>query len=338
MGERRRPLPFRYLRRRPDVVASEIDEELNVHLQMVIEDLQSRGMPPDQARREALRQFGDLDQTRRYCRQQDEEKETHMQRQLMFQDFLQDVRIGVRSLMRVPMLTITILADRGAGHRRDDGDLQRGERRAPAPAPLQDPGRLVRIYTDTPPFRFRFSIADYLALQAQQTHFEHTATYTDRTVTFTDGSVAELLRGRCDLDAYFSLLGIAPVLGRDFSEMDGRPAVLRSCSSRTDSGSSGSAGASDAIGRPIRLDGDRLRGRGRAAPALGPLELRQDFFIAQQFSPPPRRGPFFYTVDRATSSRVPTPSAAAAELARDQQAHLSDLAVVVPGRQSDVVP
>ena len=37
------------------------------------------------------------------------------------------------------------------------------------PLPYADPAQLVRIYTDTPPFKFRFSVADYLALEAQQT-------------------------------------------------------------------------------------------------------------------------------------------------------------------------
>ena len=32
------------------------------------------------------------------------------------------------------------------------------------PLPYADPDRLVRIYTDAPPNRFRFSVADYLAL------------------------------------------------------------------------------------------------------------------------------------------------------------------------------
>ena len=43
------------------------------------------------------------------------------------------------------------------------------------PLPYAEPARLVRIYTDAPPNKFRFSVADYLALQAQQTQFEQVA-------------------------------------------------------------------------------------------------------------------------------------------------------------------
>ena len=49
------------------------------------------------------------------------------------------------------------------GHRRHDRDFQRRQRGSVRPLPYADPGRLVRIYTDAPPFRFRFSVADYLA-------------------------------------------------------------------------------------------------------------------------------------------------------------------------------
>ena len=81
----------------------------------------------------------------------------------------------------------------------------------------------MRIYTDTPPFKFRFSAVDYLAFTEQQTRFEQHATYTDRAVSFSNGEIAELLRTRVVSWGFFSLLGIQPVIGRDFTEA-GRPA------------------------------------------------------------------------------------------------------------------
>ena len=69
---------------------------------------------------------------------------------------------------------------------------------------------------------FRFSVADYLAFTEQQTRFERHATFTDRSVTFNNGQVAELLRARVVSWGFFSVLGITPQQGRDFNEMDGR--------------------------------------------------------------------------------------------------------------------
>jgi hypothetical protein len=89
--------------------------------------------------------------------------------------------------------------------------------------PYAEPERLVRIYTDAPPYQFRFSLADYLALQEQQTEFEQIAAYTGRAMAFSDGTIAERVPGRVISPTYFSVLGVRPAMGRDFTEADGRP-------------------------------------------------------------------------------------------------------------------
>jgi putative ABC transport system permease protein len=88
---------FWYLRRRPDAVRDEVDEELRVHLEMRIEELRSKGLSPEDARRQAVRQFGDIEGTRQYCRRQDLGKENRVQRLLFVQDLAQDVRMSTRS-------------------------------------------------------------------------------------------------------------------------------------------------------------------------------------------------------------------------------------------------
>ena len=288
--------PFWYLRRRRDSVVAEVDEELNLHLQLRIEELEARGLAPNAARREALRQFGDLEATRRYCRDQDEAKEQGMQRSLLLADLAQDFRICLRGLLRAPLMTIAIVATVGLGIGATTAIFGAVDAALLRPLPYAEPDRLVRLYTDTFPFKFRFSLADYFALRDQQTHFEKVAAYTERSVSYTGGNAAEMLRGRVVSWTYFSLLGIRPSLGRDFTESDGRPgdppAVIVShgfweqrLGSRT-----------DAIGQPIRLDGSNYTVAGVLPPAVGPLEQRQDFFIAAQWTIPPRKGPFLYTV------------------------------------------
>src|SRR5688572_136499 len=96
-----KPRPFWFLRRRH--IASEVDEELQLHLDLRAAELRAAGSAPDEAQRIARREFGDVDATRRYCRQQDEARETVMHRTLFFQDVIQDVRIAVRSLLRSPV-------------------------------------------------------------------------------------------------------------------------------------------------------------------------------------------------------------------------------------------
>ncbi|OFW10001.1 MAG: hypothetical protein A3H96_03335 [Acidobacteria bacterium RIFCSPLOWO2_02_FULL_67_36] len=286
--------PFWYIRRRS--VQAEVDEELRLHLEMRVEELRSTGMPVEDARREALKQFGDLEGAREYCRRQDEEKESEMQRSLMFQDLGEDIRIGLRSLMRVPILSLTVIVTVGVGIGATAAIFSAIDAALLRPLPYAHPERLVRIYTDAPPFKWRFSAADYLAFREQQTQFEESATYTDRTVIYSDGVSSDVARARVVSWAFFSVLAVRPAIGRDFAEPDGRPGTPPSVVASHAFWQQRLGGRADAIGRPIKLDGAEHTVIGVLPALSGPLERRQDLFIVQQFTPPRRKGPFLYSV------------------------------------------
>ena len=300
--------PFWYLRRRN--VETEVDEELALHIEMRIDELVASGMSRDEARREAIRQFGDIEGTRRYCRDQDERREDVTQRTLLFQDFVQDVRVGVRSLLRAPVLTLTIIATVGLGVGATAAIFSAINAALLRPLPYAEPERLVRLYTDAPPFKFRFSVADYLELIERQTHFDKLATYTDRSMSFSNGDRAELILTRVVSWQFLSLLGITPSLGRDFAEADGRLGTPPTVIASRAFWERRLGGRTDIVGRPIRLDGADYTLIGVLPDLAGPLERRQDLFVIQQFTPPPRKGPFFYSTigrlrpgaDRATAA------------------------------------
>ncbi len=286
--------PFWYVRRRS--VRADVDEELSLHLEMRIDELMAEGMAPDDARREALRQFGDLEATRNYCRRQDEERENVMQRALLFQDFMQDLRIGVRSLWRAPVLTLTIIVTVGLGLGATAAIFSAVSAALLRPLSYAKPENLVRIYTDTPPFRFRFSAADYLAFTEQQRRFERHATFTDRAVSFNNGDTAELLRTRVVSWGFFSVLGMHPIIGRDFNEQDGKAGSPEVAIAGHAFWQQRLGGRTDAVGKPVRLDGAEYTLVGVMPPAAGPLDRRVDLFLIQRFTPPTRKGPFFYSV------------------------------------------
>jgi len=181
------------------------------------------------------------------------------------------------------------------------------------PLPYADADRLVRIYTDSPPNRFPFSVADYRALEAQQTTFEQVAAYGNRQATFTNGSVAERVKGRTVSPGFFTLLGLKASLGRVFATGDGRPGGPPVVIVGHAFWMRWLGGRDDAIGKPVRLDGVDYTVVGVLAPTAGPLEQGQDFFVAAEWPAPPRKGPFFL----AALGRVPkgaNPGDAASEL------------------------
>ena len=304
---------FWYWRRRPEVVRDEVDEELRVHLEMRIDELRAAGLSPEEARRQAVRQFGDLEGTRRYCRRQDLDKENRVQRLLFLQDLAQDLTIGLRNLLRVPGLALTVVVTVGLGIGATTAIFAAVNAALLQPLPYKDPDRLVRIYTDAPPYRFPFSVADYLALEAQQTRFEQIAGYRGRAMAFSDGTVAERLTGREVSWTYFRLLGIAPAIGRDFTEQDGRPGNPRAAVISHGLWERRLGSRPGVVGQPIRLDGADYTIAGILPPQLGPFERRQDFFIAAQWSTPRRKGPFFITALGRLRDGA-GPAAAASEL------------------------
>jgi putative ABC transport system permease protein len=285
--------PFWYLRRGRGRIHSEIDEELRTHLEMRTEALIAGGMTPEDARREAVRQFGDLPGTLEYCCQQDIHKDDTVQRRLLIQDLFQDLRVGVRGLLRAPTMTLIIITTVGLGIGATTTIFAAIDAALLRPLPYRDPAQLVRIYNDSPPNKFPFSVADYLALDAQQTAFARVAAYGNRQMTFTDGSLADRIQGKLVTWTYFSTLGVRPTIGRDFDEAEGKPggppAVIVSRAFWRER-----LGARfDAIGKPVRLDAVDYTLVGVLPESVGPLERDRQFFVAARFDPPRRRGPFF---------------------------------------------
>jgi predicted permease len=304
-------VPFWYVRRPPQAVKSEVDEELSVHLELRAEELVRAGMSPEAARREAIRQFGDLDATRRYCRRQDEAKEERVQRGLLFQDLGQDLRICLRGLLRAPLLALTIVLTVGLGIGATGVMFAVVHALLLRPLPYPDSGRLVRILNESPPNRWSFSVADYLALQEQQTRFERVAAYSGRPMAWSDGKLAERLPGLVVSWTYFGLLGIKPSLGRDFAAEDGKPGAPPVVLVSQGFWRQRLGGRPDAIGTPVRLDGVDYALVGVLPETPGPLEQRQDFFVAAQWGTPPRKGPFFLGALGRLRSEAERPAAEA---------------------------
>jgi predicted permease len=295
---------FSFLRRRAADIAADVDEELAGHLERRIEALMATGLSREEARREALRRFGDLQGTRRYCHQRQQEKERSMQRHFAIADLVQDARIALRGLLRAPGLALTIVASVGLGIGAATAIFAIIDAALLRPLPYANPSQLVRFYTDTPPYKFRFSVVDYQALSSQQTTFTRVAAYADRPMTYTDGSRAERLRGREVTATYFDTLGITPALGRNFTEAEARPGGQPSVIVSDQFWRQRLGGASDVIGKVVRLDSVDYVITGVLPPVTGPLEFGQDYFVAAQWGPPRRKGPFTITA----IGRLPDPA------------------------------
>ena len=102
-----------------------------------------------------------------------------------------DVFYSGRAFARTPALTATIVLTVGVGLGATTAMVTIVRAVLVNPLPYAAPESLFWIYTDTPPFRFRFSVVDYRALEADHPSFSSVAAYQTTSVTVTESGLAE---------------------------------------------------------------------------------------------------------------------------------------------------
>src|SRR4051812_279339 len=85
------------------------------------------------------------------------------------------------------------------------------------PLPYRDPERLMSLWENVPERgRWRVSPANFFDWKKQNTTFEDMAAFGSSTLTLTGGGEPEQLLGTRASNGYFSVVGVAPILGRAF--------------------------------------------------------------------------------------------------------------------------
>ncbi len=209
--------------------------------------------------------------------------------------FWRDLLHSVRSLARTPALAATIVLTIGVGLGATTGMMSVIRGVLINPLPYADPESLFWVYTDNPPFKFRFSVVDYRALEADHPAFTSVAAYQSNAVTITRGDLVERISMKSVTGSYFPLLGQTPTVGRLFDPSDDgrgdRLVVL------THGYWTRRFGANPAVvGQGITIDGASYTIAGVLQERVGPLEASAELFTIANWPTPRRKGPFFMMV------------------------------------------
>src|SRR5579859_229516 len=196
---------------RRDPLENDLDEELRSHLEMAAELNQQRGMNAEEARREAIRSFGGIQQTKEIYRDQ---------RGLHFlETTLRDCRFGLRTLRRNPgFCSLAILClTLGIGANAAVFGWAEGILFRPYPA-VKNQDRLLAVFGaargESDPTAL--SWPDFTDLQKNCTLFESFFVSKITGTTLGIGDRAEVATGSIVSANYFDAIGVHPILGRGF--------------------------------------------------------------------------------------------------------------------------
>jgi macrolide transport system ATP-binding/permease protein len=189
----------------------DLDEELRSHLEMATEINLNKGMSPEDARREALRSFGGIEQTKELYRDR---------RGLPFlETAFQDLRFGFRMLRRDPGFSILAILclTLGIGANAAVFSWIEGILFRPYPA-VSHQERLLAL-TGTArgeAGNTGLSWPDFIDLRRNCTLFDSFFVSKITGTTLSIGDRAERATGSIVSDNYFDALGVHPILGRGF--------------------------------------------------------------------------------------------------------------------------
>jgi putative ABC transport system permease protein len=172
---------------------------------------------------------------------------------------LQDLRYGVRMLLRTPGFTLVALLTLALGIGANTAIFTVVNALLLKPLPYADPERLVMVWQD---YRARGGPADewatpgnYFDWRAEKDLFDQVAVLSGWGPTMTGGAEPEPLRGEQVTHEYFGLLGFTPRLGRDFRQEDAVPNAARVAIIGDDLWKRRFGGDSSVIGRRVTLSG-----------------------------------------------------------------------------------
>lgn len=203
----RMKLPFRRSQ-----FEAELTDELQFHVEKQTEENIRNGIEPDEARREAQRNFGGVEQVREQVR--DEAGITWMS------DLGQDLKFAARVIARSPGFALTIVLVLGLAIGVSTTIFSFVQAILIRPLPFPDAERLVVIQETHPDHQMKnygASLPDFLDWRRQAKSFTAMAAFRWDGLDLTDGNTSERVEGiRCTRNM-FEVIGISPDMGRSFT-------------------------------------------------------------------------------------------------------------------------
>lgn len=206
---------------RREALEREMDEEMRFHLEMEAEDLvRTRGLSPNEARRQARLAFGGVE---RFKQEGRDARGTGW-----LEDTAADAKYAIRVLRKRPGFALAATWTLGIGIGAATTIFGLFDAAYLRALPYPDADRLVALWQDHRdrggPAEERFNPPDFESVRERSHSLESVAALVGWSPTLTGTDRPERLHGLMVSHEYFGLLGARPVVGRFFSPGDETPA------------------------------------------------------------------------------------------------------------------
>jgi len=216
---------FRHVPDRADRLEREWDDEIQSHIAGRVEQLVARGLSPDEARREALRRFGDVDAARAVSAATATRRAARIRTRARLGDLRtmvgglpQDLKLGLRALRAHPAFAVATIATLGLAISAAVTAFSFADAIFLRPLPAPSADRIVRVYLPRSDHRVtQVGEAGAGLLRARRDVFERVAAERCCWVKFVRerGSLDQRYAAFASSE-FFPMLGVSPALGRFF--------------------------------------------------------------------------------------------------------------------------
>jgi predicted permease len=226
---------------------SELEEEMSFHREQKEKELCEAGVAPEAAHRAVAREFGNPTRLK---------ERSYEVMGLRFETVWQDLHFAIRQLRRSPGFTLTAVLMLALGIGASVAIFAFVDAALIKPLPYQDPTRLVDVAESGKLWpRSNLSYQDYVDWKKMNKVFSALEAYTGggylmKTATGVEPVVAARVSA-----GFFRVLGVKPVLGRDFYDGEDQPSGGDTMILTYQSWQERFGGRKDIIGQTVDLDG-----------------------------------------------------------------------------------
>src|SRR5271154_5931090 len=231
-------------------VETELDEELRYHLDREAEKYRQAGASPEEAMRRARIVLGGPEQVRQQCR---EARGTRL-----LEDLAQDVRYGLRMLMKNPGLTFVIVLSLAIGIGANTAIFSVTSTLLLKPLPYAHPERLAILWLRSPGIGIPQdwpSPGQYHDIKTQNHVFDETAIAIGGSYTLTGLTKAMKVDGIEGSSSLLNMFGAKPLLGRTFLPEEDRPGSSESIVLTYGLWQQAFGGGANIMGRSVTING-----------------------------------------------------------------------------------